>query len=74
MHSDFLNENAKIKTGILYINSNDGYTKFENGKNIQSIENQFVEFDSTLKHTGSSSTDHDRRIVINLNYIKNDVQ
>ena len=73
MHVDFLNDNAKIKTGILYVNSNNGYSKFENGEKIQSIENQFVEFDSHIKHTGSSSTDHDRRIVINVNYIKNEV-
>ena len=69
MHCDFVNKNAQIKTGILYVNSNNGYTKFENGEKINSVENKFIEFDSALKHTGSASTEHDRRIVINLNYI-----
>jgi len=73
MHVDFINKNCKIKTGIFYVNSNNGYSKFENGEKIQSIENQFVEFDSHIKHTGSSSTDHDRRMVINFNYIKDEV-
>ena len=73
MHVDFVNNNCKIKTGIFYVNSNDGYSKFENGEKIQSIENQYVEFDSHIKHTGSSSTDHDRRMVINFNYIKDEV-
>jgi hypothetical protein len=56
------------KTGILYINTCNGYTKFESGKKIKSEENKYVEFDSTLKHTGSSCTDEKRRIVINFNY------
>ena len=55
-------------TGILYLDNSNGYTKFENGKKIKSEENKYVEFDSTLKHTGSSCTDEKRRIVINFNY------
>jgi hypothetical protein len=56
------------KTGILYLDNSNGYTKFENGKKIKSEENKYVEFDSTLKHTGSSCTDKKRRVVINFNY------
>ena len=55
-------------TGILYLDNSNGYTKFENGKKIKSEENKYVEFDSTLKHTGSSCTDEKRRVVINFNY------
>ena len=55
-------------TGILYINENNGYTKFETGKKIKSVENTYVEFDSTLKHTGTTCTDSARRIVLNINY------
>jgi hypothetical protein len=57
---------VKINTGILYINTNNGYTKFKNGKKIKSKKNQYVEFDSKLEHTGSTCTDEDRRIVINF--------
>ena len=56
-------------TGILYLNKCNGYTKFKNGKKILSEENKYVEFDSKLKHTGSTCTDEMRRIVINFNYI-----
>ena len=31
--------------------------------------NKFVEFDSDLLHTGSTCTDEQRRVVLNLNYI-----
>jgi len=55
-------------TGILYLNTCDGYTKFENGKKVKSVENTYIEFDSTLKHTGTTCTDSARRIVLNINY------
>ena len=55
-------------TSILYINNCNGYTKFENGKKVVSEENKYVEFNSTLRHTGSSCTDKKRRVVINFNY------
>jgi|TARA_R110002012_G_scaffold317667_1_gene534541 hypothetical protein len=55
-------------TGIFYINTCNGYTKFKNNKIIKSKENTYVEFDSSLQHTGSSCTDEKRRVVINFNY------
>jgi len=58
----------KGTTGILYLNNCNGYTKFENGKKVSSEENKYVEFDSSLKHTGTSCTDKKRRVVINFNY------
>ena len=64
MHND---QNVGV-TGILYINNCNGYTKFENGKKIKSEKNKYIEFNSTLKHTGSSCTDKQRRVVINFNY------
>ena len=64
MHID----QEKGTTGILYLDNSNGYTKFENGKKIISEENKYVEFDSTLKHTGSTCTDKMRRVVINFNY------
>jgi len=57
-------------TGIYYINSNNGYTLFENGQKIESVANRFVSFDATMKHTGTSSTDTKFRCVLNFNYYK----
>tara|TARA_R100001086_G_C11810587_1_gene251420 strand:- start:700 stop:1215 length:516 start_codon:yes stop_codon:yes gene_type:complete len=68
-HTDFTNDD-RITTGVFYINSNNGYTKFENGQVHKSEANKFVEFNSTEMHTGSTCTDENIRIVINLNYIK----
>jgi len=61
---------SKITTALFYVNTNNGYTLFENKKKIKSVANTYVEFDSTLSHTGISSTDTLNRLVINFNYIK----
>ena len=61
--------NYDSKTAILYINTNNGYTEFENGERVESVANRLVVFDSELKHTGTTCTDQQRRVVLNLNYI-----
>jgi len=72
-HTDYnSNENAKITTGIYYVNTNNGYTLFETGEKIISEANTYVEFNSNIKHTGSTQTDTSSRIVINFNYISGD--
>jgi hypothetical protein len=57
-------------TAILYLNDNNGYTIFEDGTKVESKANRFVEFDSSLKHSGASHTDTNTRILINFNYFK----
>jgi hypothetical protein len=70
-HTDVEDSKNFIKTGILYINKNNGYTKFKkDNSKILSEENKFVYFDSSYLHTGSSCTDEELRIVINFNFIK----
>lgn len=70
-HTDFIDseENLKnMKTAIYYINSNNGYTFFEDNKKELSIENKMVIFPSNLKHAGTTHTDSLQRIVLNFNY------
>ena len=55
-------------TSILYLNTNDGYTEFENGTKIESIENRLLLFDSSKKHNSTSCTDAKVRVNINFNY------
>ena len=56
-------------TSVFYINSNNGYTELESGEKIESIENRMVEFQSTLKHRGTTCTDEQTRVVINFNFL-----
>lgn len=59
----------RCKTSIFYINSNNGYTIFENGEKVDSIENRFLSFDSFLLHSGTTCTDKKFRCLLNINYI-----
>ena len=64
-HRDY----ADIKTAIFYINTNNGYTEFESGVRVSSVENRVCIFDSNLKHQGTTHTEGDhQRIVVNFNY------
>jgi hypothetical protein len=66
MHKDFNFFDGK--TAIFYVNTNNGYTLFENGTRVESIANRCVIFDARLDHTGTTCTDQRVRSVINLNY------
>ena len=56
-------------TSIFYINTNNGYTKFEDGTKVESVANRRITFPANLGHTGTSCTDEKTRVVINFNYI-----
>jgi hypothetical protein len=68
MHVDVEIKNSK--TAVYYVNTNNGYTKFENDKKINSLANTLVIFNSNIKHTGTTCTNEDYRIVLNFNYFK----
>jgi hypothetical protein len=60
----------QLTTSIFYINTNNGYTKFEDGTKVESVANRMVTFPANMKHTGTSCTDEKIRVVINFNYFK----
>ena len=57
----------------IHLNTCDGYTVFKNGEKVESVANRYIEFDSNLMHSGTSTTDSKRRVVINFNYITKDI-
>jgi|TARA_R100001129_G_scaffold130616_1_gene92457 hypothetical protein len=59
---------AKSKTAIFYLNTNNGKTIFKNKKSVKSVENKIVIFNSSIKHMGTTHTDTDYRLVLNINY------
>jgi hypothetical protein len=67
-HTDFP-DTVQNLTSVFYLNTNNGYTKFEDGTRIDSVENRLVVFNNSLKHTGSTCTDAETRCVLNINYI-----
>jgi len=74
-HTDMEDKLPKEKqkqwtTSIFYMNTNNGYTKFEDGTKVESVANRMITFSSNMRHTGTSCTDEKKRVVINFNYFK----
>ncbi len=68
-HTDFLDGNEDIlTTSIMYINTNNGYTMFEDGTKVESIANRMVIFDCSTRHAAVTCTDEIRRVVVNFNF------
>ena len=59
------------QTAIFYLNTNNGYTKFEDNslQDVPSVANRLLTFYGGLKHCGASCTDSNYRILLNINYI-----
>jgi hypothetical protein len=64
-HSDFPFEH---KAFILYINSNNGLTEFEDGTKVESVANRAIIFDGSTLHNSTNCTDEPFRMNISLNY------
>ena len=68
-YSLFHYDYSDMKTAIFYINTNNGYTEFENGVRVNSVANRVCIFDSNLKHRGTTHTEGGhQRVVVNFNY------
>lgn len=62
--------NQYIDTAILYLNTCDGYTYFENGEKVQSVANRLVTFPVEMRHSSSTCTNTEARVLVNLCYIR----
>ena len=61
-----------LNTAILYINTNNGFTKFKKGGKVKAVANRLVIFDYDQEHQGFTCTNEKRKIVINFNYVPSD--
>tara|TARA_R100000458_G_C8177131_1_gene175507 strand:+ start:110 stop:667 length:558 start_codon:yes stop_codon:yes gene_type:complete len=69
MHNDQTQlEGHEYTVAIYYLNTNNGYTKLEDGTKIKSVANRMLVMSGAVKHTGSTCTDEKCRVVINFNY------
>ena len=62
-------DNKNMKTSILYINTNNGYTKIKGHGKVKSVANRMVIFPSTLEHAGFACSDKKKRVVVNFNWM-----
>ena len=66
MHLDY---DFPHKVCIYYVNTNNGYTMFENGEKVSSVENRLLIFDGLEKHCSVVQTDTAARFIININIL-----
>tara|TARA_B100000959_G_C14596539_1_gene466316 strand:+ start:87 stop:632 length:546 start_codon:yes stop_codon:yes gene_type:complete len=65
-------------TSIYYVNTNDGYTEFQDGRiementKVQSVANRLITFPAHIRHTGTFPSDTKTRVIINFNYFEKD--
>ena len=81
LHVDISNAPSNAKTAILYMNSNNGHTKFMGPESkyidwdycYESKANRLVRFENNVKHAGSTNTcEEPYRLVLNLDYFEED--
>lgn len=66
LHTD--DNDVRFKSAVFFLNTCDGYCKILN-KKIFSEDNKMVLFNSNLEHTGSTTTNQNRRVLINFIYL-----
>ena len=54
-------------TLVYSVNTNNGYTEFQDGTIIPSIANQLLIFDGNMEHRSVSQTDIKNRMNLNIN-------
>lgn len=66
-HTDF-EDIENLKSAVYYLDTTDGPTFFENGEQVECVENRLVVFDNNMSHSSSTCTDKKVRRVININF------
>ena len=67
LHRDTGDFPIDCTTMILYMNTNNGYTHFEDGTKVESVANRICFFPNHMLHGSATCTDEKFRSVINFN-------
>jgi len=67
MHIDYPFSHS---AAILSLNTCDGYTKLKDGTKIDSVANRVLLHDPSIEHCGTSTTNVNARINLNINYME----
>ena len=62
----------KVTTAIFYLNTNNGFTEFEDGDKVDSVKNRLVMFPTNTLHRAVGQTDTVERVLLNFNFVKGD--
>ena len=64
-HTDF---NWSHRTGLYFVNTNNGYTTLADGTKVKSIKNRLLLFDGSKDHFSSTCTDRQARVTLNFSF------
>lgn len=68
VHADHTDFDYTHKGAILYLNTCDGYTYCQ-GQKVYSVANRVLLHDPSQKHHSTATTDDQRRVICNINYL-----
>jgi len=68
IHDTHIDHKVHCKTALIYMNSNDGFTQFEDGERVESIKNRLLIFDGSVPHSSSTATDTKERMLLSVTY------
>ena len=58
-----------LKGALLMLNTCDGYTGFADGTEVDSVANRMILFDAHERHHSCSTSNAQRRLTLNINYV-----
>lgn len=58
---------------ILYLNTTNGPTVFEDGEKVDCVSNRLIIFDGKRKHAGCTTSDTNIRAVLNINFLRGEI-
>ena len=67
-HGFHIDQPYDLKSCLYYVNTNNGFTTFEDGTKVESVANRAVFFNSIEPHCSSTTSNSKFRITINFNY------
>ena len=67
-HARHVDYDFSHNTCILYLNTNNGFTRLEDGEKVMSVANRALFSDGSVMHNSSNCTDAPRRLVLTINY------
>ena len=59
-----IDNDFNCNTAVFYLNTNNGFTEFDDDTRVDSIENRLVTFDGSVHHSSSTCTDKKNRLVL----------
>jgi hypothetical protein len=67
-HDDHYDYEFSHRAAIFYLNTNNGLTVFEDGTEVESIENRLLIFDASVLHHSTTCSDDKCRVNVNFNF------